>query len=476
MAELPQGYRDIAEAERKKAKAFFDRGATVAQTGNYDYAIEMYLNGLAIDPEARDAHQALREISLKRKASGGKDLGMIEKMRLPKPKTDNEAMLRAERLMCFNPGDPGNMLDLMKCAERAGCYDTAVWIGPILLRANNDLKNPDAKKFIAARDIYMNLGLWKQAIDACQMAANVDPDNMELQRILKDLSAKVTISQGGYEKGGSFRDSIKDMAGQKKLMDQDMDIRDADVISRQIRDAEAEYAAQPEEAGKLAKLVDLLVKSEKMENENRAIELLHEAFVRTRQFRFRFTIGKIKMQQLKRQERAERLRVRENPNDEDVRKQYAQFLREKAAEELKEFELAAENYPTDMTFKYEVGVRLFTLDKPNDAISILQQARTDPKVRTEAATYLGRAFLACGFGDEAVDTLKVAIEEYEIRGDNRCKELFYWYGIALEQKGDTGTALKTYSQLVQWDFNYRDVQARIKRLRGAGSAPGATPE
>ena len=42
--------------------------APFAGTGNFDYAIEMYLNGLGIDPENKDAHQALREIALKRKA------------------------------------------------------------------------------------------------------------------------------------------------------------------------------------------------------------------------------------------------------------------------------------------------------------------------------------------------------------------------------------------------------------------------
>ena len=42
----------------------------------------------------------------------------------------------------------------------------------------------------------------------------------------------------------------------------------------------------------------------------------------------------------------------------------------------------------------------------------------------------------------------------------------YWYGRALEQKNDTQTALQAYSRVAQWNFNYRDVQGRIKKLRG----------
>src|SRR6476659_4303444 len=77
---LPQGYRDIPLEDRKKAKAFFDRGGTVAGTGNYDYAIEMYIQGLNLDPEGVEGHQALRDISLRRKAGGGKAIGMLQMM------------------------------------------------------------------------------------------------------------------------------------------------------------------------------------------------------------------------------------------------------------------------------------------------------------------------------------------------------------------------------------------------------------
>ena len=74
MADLPQGYRDIPEAERAKAQKFFDQGKKVADTGNYEYAIEMYLQGLSIDPENTDAHQALRDISTVRAFVAGPNL------------------------------------------------------------------------------------------------------------------------------------------------------------------------------------------------------------------------------------------------------------------------------------------------------------------------------------------------------------------------------------------------------------------
>ena len=106
----PQGYRDIPEEDRRKAKVFFDRGAAVAGTGNFDYAIEMYIQGLSLDPEALDAHQALRDISMRRKAGGGKKLGMMESMKLRGGKDDKQKMLNAEKALAYDPGNTDHML------------------------------------------------------------------------------------------------------------------------------------------------------------------------------------------------------------------------------------------------------------------------------------------------------------------------------------------------------------------------------
>ena len=44
------GYQNIPEDQRTKAQIFFARGKTVADTGQFDYSIEMFLQGLTIDP------------------------------------------------------------------------------------------------------------------------------------------------------------------------------------------------------------------------------------------------------------------------------------------------------------------------------------------------------------------------------------------------------------------------------------------
>jgi tetratricopeptide (TPR) repeat protein len=467
MSDLPQGYQDIPEEDRKKAQAFFDRGKSVADAGQYDYAITMFLQGIAKDPENTDAHQALREISMRRKASGGKDLGFMEKMGLKKPaKDDKENLINAEKLLCYDVGNVGNMLGVAQAAYKGGFYDTAMWAAQLAMAANVSApKGPDFKTFIALKDIYKSLLQWPQAAEACSWAAKLRPDDMNLAKEARDIGAQQTMTQGKYGVAKSFRDSVRDMDKQRELMEGDTDVRTADQMKRQLATAEAEWKAEPNEPGKLMKYVEVLRKTETPEFENKAIEVLEDAFNRTHQFRFRKAIGEVKLAQLKRMERSLRTNLQKDPSDEDLKKQYQQFLREKVEEELAEYTLWADNYPTETQFRFDMAQRLFQLGRFDEAIPIFQQARQDPKYRVDAATLLGRAFMEAGFLDEAVDTMRDAIEAYPIKGDAKSIDMTYYFGRALEGKGDVGAALKQYSQVAQWSFNYRDVQVRIKALR-----------
>ena len=469
-ADLPNRYRDTPEEDRLKAKVFFDRGNTVVATGQYEYAIEMYIQGLTIDPENIEAHQTLREISLKRKASGGKDMGMFEKMKVKTNNADDKLnMLAAEKMLAYDPGNADRMLQVMQFAHKGGFFETVIWIGAILLRANAESKKPDFNKYIALKDIYKDIERWAEAAEAAQMAQQLRPENMDLTGELKNLAALQTMHAGKYGRGGSFRDSIRDMDGQRKLLDEDKDVRSVDLVSRAIADAEAEWKAEPNEPGKIIKYVDSLLKTERAEEENKAIEVLDGTYQRTKQFRWRQRVGQIKFAQLNRMDRSLKEDLRRDPDDAELRQRYIEFQKERAETELGELVLWVENYPTDTKYRYEMAKRLVILGRHDEAIPVFQHVRNDPKYRVEAQTLLGRAFLESKFVDEAVETLKSSIDDYQLKGDEKSKDMFYWYARALEEKGDTATSIKAYSQVAQWDFNYRDVQTRIKRLRAAAA-------
>jgi tetratricopeptide (TPR) repeat protein len=466
VAELPEGYREVPEEDRTKAKVFFGHGRTVAANGNYEYAIEMFLNGLNLDPDAVEAHQELRDFSLRRKAGGGKGIGMLEGMKLKRAtKDDKQNMLNAEKLLAFDPGSTDYMQTLMQSALKAGYWDTVMWIGPIFQKANQDDKKPDFNKYLVLRDVYKSMQHWKLAADAAQRALDLRPQDMDLSTEVKNLGAMETMYNAGYSKGSSFRDQVRDKEKQTRLMLADKDHVDSDAMSMLIADAEAQYKAQSDDPGKALRLVDALDKTDQMDMENRAVEILQSWYEKTKQFRYRMRIGQINMKQMNRMDRSRRSALAANPEDAALKKDLIDFLREKNEFELKEFELAAEAYPTEMKWRYEMGKRLFNLGRFQDAIPVFQGARNDPKYRIDAGLLVGRAFLEAGFPDEADDTLAGLIRDYQLSGDDRSKEMYYWRARALEQKANRTEALAHYSKVAQWDFNYRDVQARIKKLR-----------
>ncbi|MEA3226293.1 MAG: hypothetical protein U9Q07_10110, partial [Planctomycetota bacterium] len=56
-----------------KARAFFEKAGKVAETGNFDYAIDMYLQGLRYAPDALiEGHLPLCELALHRQGKNGK--------------------------------------------------------------------------------------------------------------------------------------------------------------------------------------------------------------------------------------------------------------------------------------------------------------------------------------------------------------------------------------------------------------------
>jgi hypothetical protein len=120
--------------DKSRSKEFFARARAVAATGHFDYAIELYLQGLAIDPEDVEGHRALREVSLRRKASGGVNLSPLTKLRLARSPKDPDAVCNAEKLLAYDPCNVGQLHDLLRAARAAALPLTAAWAEDVLNR------------------------------------------------------------------------------------------------------------------------------------------------------------------------------------------------------------------------------------------------------------------------------------------------------------------------------------------------------
>ncbi len=462
-----------------KARAWFERAAAVADTRQYDYAIECFISGLRHDPGNQTVHEDLRDVALKRKVGGGKPAGLTEKFK-SSGGGPVDKFLDAEKLWVKDPLNLKLMIQTMKLAVAAdeaspddSLGEVAYWIGNIVLENTQSSKSPEEGDYLALLDMFKQIGAFEKAVLACKLAIQVNPKNTQMMDELKDLEAESTLQKGRYtDTDGDFRDSVRDVEKQRQLAQEDAITKTASAVEQIIERRRAEYEQEPTDMDRLHKLVDALLQNESEPTENEASQLIQKAHEQTGQYRYKVRFGDLRMKQLNRQYRQARADLDKDKQNAEARAALEAVYKEKMKFELAEYTDRVQNYPTDLALKFQLGTRLYAFKKYDDAIGAFQQAKSDPKHRAASHDYLGRCYQARGWFDEAVDTFRQGIEIHPIADDRLGKELRYQLMAALENAAGKNKSLeqgreaqKIASQLLQTDIHFRDIRTRIDQVR-----------
>jgi tetratricopeptide (TPR) repeat protein len=450
-----------------KGAAFFKRAEQLAEMGNWDYSIEMFLEGIKREPENIErGYQGMRKVSLERKLKGGKPAGMMEALKRRGGKDAVEKMSNALFLLAKDPGNVPHMLAVMKAAVEGKLNGAVKWICDIVLEAERQAKKPSKNILTQIMTAYEGISEYPKAIQSCELALRTSPDDDLLQNKLRDLGATNTRVAGRYGEKGDFSKGVKDMDKQKALAQSEYVQQTRAAREQRVEAARKDYLETPKVMGKVHGLVDALCKMEEEGFENEAIDVLNKAFSDTQAYQYKARIDDIKMAQITR-----RYRKLVEAGD---KAGAAEQAHAKLAFELKVYTERAKEYPTDLNIKYELGLRQLASNLHDDAIASLQQAQRDPRRHVSSLTLLGRAFAAKKWYRESAETYEKALS-VEIPED-RAKELRYQFGDVLEKMADGVTvvkdkqasyekALEQFSQVAQIDLRFKDVAARIDAVR-----------
>ena len=455
-----------------RAKAFFDKAGKVAETKNYDYAIDMYLQGLRYAPDAVvEGHLPLAELALQRQGSGNKKPSMMERVKRLGGKTPLEQMLNAEYLYTKDPDHLPYAEAMLKAAIAGGYNKTAGWIANVIFQAVNASRKPSASTYILLKDAYKTLEQFDKAIVAIQRAAKLKPEDGALSDEFKNLSAELTMARGKYDGEGDFRKSIKDRESQEKRQAQASVVKTEDYRVKAVEDARKKIAQNPDLQANIFELADALSGLETDQAENDAISLLENTYEKRKDFSFKRRAGLLRIKQLKRKLKEAKAAHETNPNDAQAKALTEQLSAQLNTTELEHFRLCVQNYPTDIGAKYEYAIRLLRNEQYNEAIPLFQEAQKDPRRKIKALNHIGLCFSKKGWLADAIDVYTQAIESYEIKNDATGKELRYNLARAYEQQKDTAKALEIYRKIAQSDFAYKDVSQRVDRLRSEQTKP-----
>ena len=459
----------------RDVRLIYTKGTEAAQRDNTDYAIDLFCQVLAKEPAFFECRKALRAAQFKK--AGGGSTGFFKKMmsgagsspqvakaKLALNKNPGEAMAIAEQILNGDPTnssahriivDAANALELPHTAVLS--YETLVKSSP----KDRSLAIEFAEALAAAGDISESENNRGEKILMDLLRDN--PQDADLSKALKNLSARKTMVQGGYSAlesgGGSFRDILKNKAEANSLEQEKRVVKTEDTTERLIGEYEARLNTEPNNLKVLRSLAELYTQKKQFA---RALELyerikasglsndpsLDTAIATTIVRRFDHQISEI------------------NPFAADHADQVAKIQAEKQAFQLAEAQKRVEKFPTDLALRYEMGVLNFQAGKINEALADFQKAQNNPHKKISAMSYLAQCFAQKKMYDSAVRTLQSVIKE-KPNFDEEKKDLIYNLGCVLETMGKKAEAHEQFLLIYETDASYKDVSAKVDAFYAA---------
>lgn len=454
------------ESGLEKARAFFQRAEDVAATDNFDYAIDMYLEGLRRAPDAlEDGHVPLRKMTLVRQGKGGKKPSIADKMKRHGGKTPLDEMLNAEYLLAKDPDHVPYAEALLKAAVAGGYHRTAEWIAQLVFAANNAASRPSLSTYLLLKDSYKELEMFDLAVSACRRAVDLKRGDAAMQDELRDLSAQLTVTKGKYGEAGDFRESIRDKEKQDMLHASESLVKSDNYRTRALEEARRAYANRPNVPAVVFALVDALIGLETREAFEEALGILAQAYEQTKDFAFKRRSGELKIKKLRGDVRKIKTTLKKQPGNEDFMAKLKQATKVLETAALEHYRKCVESYPTDLKMKYEYAQCLVRNKKYDEAIPLFQEAQRDPRYKTTAMGKTGLCFFLKGWYSDAIDIFEQALAACDVQDNAMAKDLRYNLARSYEEDGTVEKALEGYRKLAQLDFGFRDVRDRVNKLR-----------
>ncbi|HVP13123.1 MAG TPA: hypothetical protein VMV94_18250 [Phycisphaerae bacterium] len=472
-----------SEATKKEAHKWFAHARKAADTRNYDYAIELYVNGLALWPNAiEEGLKPLRVAGTARRLAGGKGAGFLAARKRPVGGKDVlKSLNNALYLFGMDPVNISHMEQILQLSAKAKCAGIAQWIAPILTDAYNSAKKLSESRYASAcsamgdaADVAMMAQMDEAArtilqanIATSQIWLNHHPNSSPASKAYSDASGKMTIVKGHFGHNGGFAESLKDAELQHDLHDRDKAVHSEDRTQELIARARQDWENNRKVPAKLIQLVDLMLRTQNDKVENEAIGLLETEYASSSDYIFKQKADEVRMRQFNRHRRDLIARIKADPNDQALRRDLAHHIARQIEAEIKIYDARQRQYPSDMRIRYMLATRLFAAKRYDDAIPLFQQAQADARCRGDSRLYIGRCFYEKKFYDQAVSSLRKASEELESKDNPLAMELSYWLARSLEASDKPEEAREIYGHLIQLDYNYQDARQRMEKLGAA---------
>jgi tetratricopeptide (TPR) repeat protein len=456
----------------RELRMLFTKGNEAMQRDNFDYAIDLFSQTLAKDPAVYECRKALRTAQM-RKAGGGSGFfkrmlssagssPLLAKGHMALSKDPAEALRIAEQILNSEPLSSGAHKLVVEAATALELPKTAV-MSLEILAANSPKDRDVAIKFAKALADSGEVGKAEKILADLYRSFPADND---LGQALKDLSARKTLDEGGYDAladgTGSYRDILKDKNEAVSLEQQNRQVKTEDVAERLINEYEERLKTEPKNLKLLRSLAELCTQKKEFD---RAISYYDQ--IKSSEVGGDASLDRNIADTVVRKFDHQISLL--DPNAPDYADNAAKLQAEKQAYQLAECQRRAERFPTELPIRFELGQLYFQAGKIGEAIQEFQKAQSNPHRRIASLNFLAQCFAKRRMFDSAIRTLQNALKEKLVFDDEK-KDLVYNLGCVLESMGKKDEAIKQFEVIYEVDIGYRDVGAKVDAFYAGGQS------
>ncbi|NCX99034.1 MAG: hypothetical protein EBX35_10805 [Planctomycetia bacterium] len=448
---LSPSWAALSTADRSRLMQCFRTGTQAA--GNAQYAIDMFSACVTGDPGNAVFAQAL--LAALRRKFGAKKSGTFSSLLSAGGRTGmkraasnaqwRDVVKQGVEILKSNPADHACLLAMAEACGNLMFVDCQA----VYLRAALDAAPADAEVNRQCGRFAASQGNFDQAIECWRRIARIKGLAEEAEREIAQLSVDKTISAG---KG------LVGRAGHQAAATEPAKAGDRRVeLMQSVRDNPAdvegtlELADLFEQDGRIDEAEKLLARALSASGN----ELKVREHVEDRQLRWAKSKVMIAEQ---------RLATSDTP---EHRETVDKLKRAQLRQELEIFGARCSRYPENLTWKYELALRLKAAGKFPEAIRHFQEALKDVRRKGSISLELGECFQSIKQYPLAMQNYEAAVEVLTDRELELRKRALYRAGVLAAGLKDLDAAQKHLSAVAGLDYGYRDVAERLDKLRSA---------
>lgn len=439
----------------------YEKGRLAFDKNNLDFAISLLSQVLEQEPAFFECRQALRATQFKK--SGGAGKGFFKRL----IGATNPKVIQARMALRGNPvetlnlaeqvlnGDPANLDAHRLLADAALALDlpkTATLSLEIILKQAPG----DRDTAIKLAETFAATGQGARGESIMSELLRLHPNDPDIAKRLKNLSARRTLSEGGYnalaDGQGSYRDILRNEKEAVGIEQEHREQKSGDDLGALLAEQQKRLADEPDNLRLVRSIAELhaqrhefdeaLHHYRRIQGTEAADPSLERAIAAIEARKFDQTIGGLDV------------------SAPDHAEQTAKLTADKAEFLLTDCLSRVERYPNDLLLRFELGELYFAAGRVGEAIAEFQKAQHNPSKRIAALYYLGRCFGRRGMHDLAVRTLQAALKEKPVFDDEK-KELIYALGCAFEKMGRAEDAIEQFKHIYETDIAFKDVGVKV---------------